>query len=166
MAASKEERIKQTAMNQVETHTIDPMFSNMTPVQDQEPATDQEEETPKKKRGRPSKKTAAAADPTPQEATEATKKTTAKKTPTTQKEAGTEADMKPKTGKKSEHKGVFSAYVDDQISADIKRYCRISGQKLTDVTEAAFREYMQKYPLTAEQISEYKQREMERINSL
>ena len=71
-----------------------------------------------------------------------------------------------KPQKKSEHKSPFSVWMDKQTAADVKLYSAISGEKLTDVTEAALTEYMKNHPLTAEQKEAYKQRERERINNI
>lgn len=148
-----------------------------------EPAEDQTTEQPKKKRGRPKKTETTSKDYAPAytaaKEEEAKRKKEGKEITIINPEAD-DIESKPsksvtvtykktevqKPQRKSDRKGTFSTWIDNQIDADIKLYCKISGQKLTDVTEAAFREYMQKYPLTAEQKEDYKRREMERINNI
>lgn len=94
-------------------------------------------EKPKKKRGRPARKAEPAAA----------------------------AD--PKTDEpRKKRKSAFSVWLDNQTAADLRLYATVSGLKVTDIVQDAIDDYLKQHKLTAKQKREYKQRELERINSI
>ena len=72
----------------------------------------------------------------------------------------------PKLQRKSDRKKPFSAWMDTATADEVKLYSAITGEKMTDILEAAVKEYLKNHELTAEQKEAYKKRERERINNI
>ena len=122
---------------------------------------DQTEAEPVKRRpGRP-RKTEAAADQKPAEATKTAK---AKKPATKRSKPVTDAHTKPQ--RKSDAKAAFSVWLDKTTADEMKLYSEISGEKMTDVVAAALKDYLASHKLTAKQKAEDKKRLQERINDI
>ena len=163
------------------------MFAGMEPIEPaKEPTAEQAAEPaaeqPKKKRGRPKK---AEAEPKPTEkksfvlVKEEPKPTEGKKislnieqpkqteptksyTVNVQYKKGT----KEPEPKKSERKAGFSVWIDKTVVEDTKQYSAISGEKMTDIVEAALNDFLKAHKLTKKQKDDYKQRVMMKLNDI
>ena len=87
------------------------------------------------------------------------KKSTAKKL-----EANTEANTKPQ--RKSDGKAAFSVWLTKKTADEVKLYSAISGEKMTDLLEAALNEYMKNHKLTAKQKTEYRERKLRELDNI
>lgn len=68
--------------------------------------------------------------------------------------------------KKSERKAAFSVWIDKTVVEDTKQYSAISGEKMTDIVEAALNDFLKAHKLTKKQKDDYKQRVMMKLNDI
>lgn len=68
--------------------------------------------------------------------------------------------------KKSERKAAFSVWIDKTVVEDTKQYSAISGEKMTDIVEAALNDFLKAHKLTKKQKDDYKHRVMMKLNDI
>ena len=171
------------------------MFAGMEPIEPaKEQTTEPAAEQPKKKRGRPKKaevmteaeskrklaptyyaskkKDPDAVTIEVTEITEPAETYMAEVTETTEPIISRTVNVQYKKGtkepepKKSERKAAFSVWIDKTVVEDTKQYSAISGEKMTDIVEAALNDFLKAHKLTKKQKDDYKQRVMMKLNDI